>query len=403
MAVFLFANNARTTLAGPIASGATSLSLAAGTGGIYPNPVTGQQFAMTLTSQASASVREIVYCTARSADVCTIIRGQESTSPTAFIAGDFVDNYFTAGTAAQLVQATQLQLQAGNYAVDTGAANAYVITRTPGPGSLALTTGEPIRVKISHSNTASSTLADTGLPATVIKNPDGTTLSQNQLLLGGIAEFIFDGTAYQLHSVTGNHPGTPTEQAFASSGSYTAPVGVFYARVRVWGAGGGGGSANGSIAFGSGGGGAGYAEGIVSLVPGTVYPVTVGGAGAANGGNGGNSSFNGVSATGGTGGTNQTGAGGPATQGQGGTGAGGTLNTVGSRGGFGYTAGGSTFISGVGGSSFGTSLSIINVAGPSNSIAGAAGAYPGGGGAGGVGVASGGSGGAGLVIIETFT
>jgi hypothetical protein len=41
MAFLLFANNATTTLAGGIASNATSFNVAAGTGALFPSPATG--------------------------------------------------------------------------------------------------------------------------------------------------------------------------------------------------------------------------------------------------------------------------------------------------------------------------------------------------------------------------
>src|ERR1700761_6400066 len=120
MTQFLYANNAATTLAGPIASTATSLNLAAGPGALFPNPGPGQQFTLTLTSAANNNQTEITYCTGRTGDTCTVVRGQEGTTPRAFIAGDLADNDLTAGACAALVQVSQLQQQATNYAVDTG-------------------------------------------------------------------------------------------------------------------------------------------------------------------------------------------------------------------------------------------------------------------------------------------
>lgn len=81
--------------------------------------------------------------------------------------------------------------------------------------------------------------------------------------------------------------------SFAASSTWTCPAYVNRVKVRVWG-GGGGGVSNSS----NGGGGGGYAEGIVTVVPGTVYTVTVGAAGAANG-NGGASGFHSLVTAGG--------------------------------------------------------------------------------------------------------
>jgi hypothetical protein len=108
LSVFIFSNNASSTLAAPITAGATSITLAAGTGSRFPNPSAGQEFALTLTDAATGTVIEITYCTARSGDVLTVVRGQEGTSAAAFIAGDLSANLLTAGQAAAFLQSTQL-------------------------------------------------------------------------------------------------------------------------------------------------------------------------------------------------------------------------------------------------------------------------------------------------------
>lgn len=131
------------------------------------------------------------------------------------------------------------------------------------------------------------------------------------------------------------------EQSFSASGVFNVPPDVTTVRVKVWGGGGGG-----SPLCGGGGGAGGYTEGLVTTVPGSSMPVTVGLGGSAPsvgcgsdispcppGQNGGNSSFAGLVATGGGGGNPRyymaTSAGG----GSGGTGSGGTLNQTGESGG----------------------------------------------------------------------
>jgi len=103
-------------------------------------------------------------------------------------------------------------------------------------------------------------------------------------------------------------PGFTQIDAFTSSGNFTVPIGVTQIRVTVTGGGGAGGT-HASIPSGGGGAGGHAVATISGLTPGTIIPVTVGGAGAAlvgstgNGGNGGTSSFGTyVSATGGNGG-----------------------------------------------------------------------------------------------------
>lgn len=193
MAQFLYANNAATTIAGPIAATATTVNLAAGTGALFPQPGTGQQFALTFVSNGNPNVIEIVYCTGRSGDVCTILRGQEGTPATAFIAGDLASNDLTAGTCATFIQAAQLQQQATNYAVDTGPVNALQIALVPQPGSLALIAGAPIRILVGHTNTANTTLTIAGLPTTTVFAQNGATnsLAAGSIAVGQIYEFTY--------------------------------------------------------------------------------------------------------------------------------------------------------------------------------------------------------------------
>ncbi len=85
----LFTNNAATTLASGILSGATSLTVATGTGALFPNPTAGQYFYCTLANNAGTV--EIVKVTARSTDTFTITRGQDGTSAVAWNTGDKVE------------------------------------------------------------------------------------------------------------------------------------------------------------------------------------------------------------------------------------------------------------------------------------------------------------------------
>lgn len=83
-----FKNFARSTLAIGAASGATSLTVAAGTGSRFPALSGSQYFYATLES--AALVREIVKVTARATDVLTVVRAQDGTAATAWNAGDTI-------------------------------------------------------------------------------------------------------------------------------------------------------------------------------------------------------------------------------------------------------------------------------------------------------------------------
>ena len=156
MTVQLFANNAKTTLAAPINGTQTTITVAPGTGVLFPNPSTGQAFKVTLVSASSSTVYEICLCTARSTDTLTVIRAQEGTSGTPFLLNDIVGNYDTAGVMDGLVQSTQLQNQYYQFSVAGGTANALTATI---PSSLtALTDGMSIVVRASYANTGATTL-----------------------------------------------------------------------------------------------------------------------------------------------------------------------------------------------------------------------------------------------------
>lgn len=414
----LFANNAQTVLAGPISAGALSVNLAAGTGALFPSPSAGQYFTLTFQDQATGLIREIAWCTARSNDVCTITRAQEGTTALPWLAGDTAANWWTAGDAAVMVQVAQLQKQAGNYAPDTGAANAYVIIRNPTPASLATTIGEPIRVKIGTNNTGASTLADSGLAATVIVNFDGTPLIGGQLPAGCVATFIYDGTNYQFMAPGPSSGRWIATQVFSSPGSftYTRSAGAHSGRVWVVGGGGAGGGAVNTAGGGSsvgGGGGSGAMCHVPFLALPATAPVVVGALGVAvlgaQGGGGGPSAFNTTfTANGGSGGT----VGGAATTtfltnpGAGGAhGSNGATDVGGNPGGIGFVIGPSLmFVGGWGGASplfAGSGFGSQGLTGGPGQGAGAGG----GGSSNGPGnnALPGGNGAPGIVIIEEYS
>jgi hypothetical protein len=107
----LYSNNAQTTLAGPISSTTTTIVLQSGAGALFPNPGNNQYFTITMIPQATGIPGEIMWCTARSTDTLTVIRAQEGTTGTAYLAGDAVWNQNTAGTMAGQMQ---MPVYAGN-------------------------------------------------------------------------------------------------------------------------------------------------------------------------------------------------------------------------------------------------------------------------------------------------
>lgn len=93
----LFTNNAKSTLAGDILIGATTLTVATGEGSKFPSPNAQEFFALTLQDPQNEATLEIVYCTARSGDVLTVTRAQEGTSARAWAEKSLAELRLTAG------------------------------------------------------------------------------------------------------------------------------------------------------------------------------------------------------------------------------------------------------------------------------------------------------------------
>ncbi len=139
--LFVFANNASTTLAAPITNAATSLTVASGTGAEFPTPSSNQQFSATLNDAATGLLTEIVYCTAISGDAfTTIVRAQENTPALSWLAGDLIANLLTAGQMAAMVQTTSISpnrtvTASGAFTTSTADANGSIgMNRTSGLG-----------------------------------------------------------------------------------------------------------------------------------------------------------------------------------------------------------------------------------------------------------------------------
>jgi len=197
MSKLLFANNAISTLANPVSSVDTTVTLASGTGSLFPAPSAGQYFVATFQDVATGNLQEIVWVTNITGDVATIVRAQEGTTALNWVSGDIFANLWTAGSMAQMLQQGDSQSQSTNYGVDSGTANAYYCILSP--ALTAPVVGMPIRVKIANTSTGASTL-NPGSGVAPIKHPDGSAIAAGDLIAGGIYTFEYDGTNYQLTS-----------------------------------------------------------------------------------------------------------------------------------------------------------------------------------------------------------
>jgi hypothetical protein len=100
-------NNANATLAAGINSSATSITVTSGQGARFPTLTAGDYFYATLVD--TSNNLEIVKCTARSTDVLTVVRAQESTTARAYSTGDRIEIRITAAT---FVDATTINVTA---------------------------------------------------------------------------------------------------------------------------------------------------------------------------------------------------------------------------------------------------------------------------------------------------
>lgn len=97
---------------------------------------------------------------------------------------------------ARATAINQLELGSTWWAVDTGAANAYVATLSPVPA--AYTAGMVVHLLVANTNTGASTLVLNGLVAKGIKKRGTAELAAGDLLAGSVAVLFYDGTQFQL-------------------------------------------------------------------------------------------------------------------------------------------------------------------------------------------------------------
>jgi hypothetical protein len=165
-----FANNATTTLASGINSSVTSLTVATGTGALFPTLSAGDYFYCTLAN--TSGTIEIIKVTARSTDTFTIVRGQDNTTATSWLTGDKVE--------LRLVKATLNDLP------KMDEANTFTLLQTMSVGNVSgpwTTAGRP----------ASPTTGQTGYNSSLGKNEtwNGTGWVSSGGATGGGSDDVF--------------------------------------------------------------------------------------------------------------------------------------------------------------------------------------------------------------------
>jgi len=193
MTQYIFSNNPLTTLAAPINTGSTSLSVLAGAGSEFPNPSTGQGFLFTLQKAGSANIFEICLCTSRTGDnFNTVVRAQELTTPLNWNAGDTVTLLITAGGLNSFLQTSVAQPEQYTYSADVGSANNYLVVLTP---SLAtLYNGQKYRFVAANTNTGNCLFNSASLLL-----PSGAQIPAGTIVAGGYYEAVYIGGTYQLN------------------------------------------------------------------------------------------------------------------------------------------------------------------------------------------------------------
>lgn len=257
----LFTNNAVATIASSITNVATSITLAAGKGALFPTPSGGDFFLATLYELSGTSEvnHEIVRCTARSTDTLTVTRAQEGTTGRAFNAGTAIELRLTASSlwpasgvnnvpsgnlAASTVQAALNELQSdidtratssslsSHTGATTGAhgmtafgadlvdsADASAARGTLGLGSAATT------ASTAYATAAQGTTADNALPKAGGTMSGDIAMGNNDVT--GAKTVVFNGTVENSGSTTATYTtdfSTGQKQKLTLTGTITATL-----------------------------------------------------------------------------------------------------------------------------------------------------------------------------------
>lgn len=202
MSLEKFTNNAITTLGSAVAPTDTSITLSTGSGALFPSLAAGQYFTGTMFAAGSSAgtPNEIVKVTARVGDTLTVVRGQQGTSASSWSVGDTFTNFPTAEFLNGIVLSGDVQIQSGNSAIDTGAANQGIIVLSPAVTNLSQILLAPIRVKkMASANNSTYTLIVNGLTAKSV-TINGQPMAAGQLLGSQVFEVVWDGTNFELLS-----------------------------------------------------------------------------------------------------------------------------------------------------------------------------------------------------------
>lgn len=172
----------------------------------------------TLTDDAELATKKYVddVAISGSPDASTTVKGivEEATQ------AEVLSKTTTGGTSARLFvnPSTLASTLLSDYKVDTGAADAYVIT--PAPAITAYTTGQIFSFKAVNANTTASTINVNGLGVKTIKKLGNLDLVSGDIKADQIVAVEYDGTNFQMLTPSAITPVTQT-----GSTTYAADAG----------------------------------------------------------------------------------------------------------------------------------------------------------------------------------
>jgi hypothetical protein len=197
----LFSNNAQGALSTGISAVATTITLGSGQGGLFPT-ISGSDYCYATLVRASDTLREIVKVTARASDALTVVRGQEGTTPLAFLTGDKIGVRVTAAG----IGAIQAEAAAS---ASTASATATAASATATAASAAVTALSAAVPKLAASINALSGRQQIGtlnnLNGAAQLTAESVTLGVHALDVMASSGNVNDIAIYSRHDVLGGY------------------------------------------------------------------------------------------------------------------------------------------------------------------------------------------------------
>jgi hypothetical protein len=197
-----FTNNGHSTLAASASTSDTSITVASGHGARFPS-LSGSAYFFATLIDASNNL-EIVKCTARSSDVLTITRAQESTTARAFAIGDRIELRVTAAGLGAIYSEAVADATPG---ADT-IVNSMIATDAVNADSIAANAVGASELNVSGNGSSGNALLSDG-DGTFSCGTAGGIVQVKQITIKD--SYSYSGSSYQSMAVTGSI--TPTSSS----------------------------------------------------------------------------------------------------------------------------------------------------------------------------------------------